>query len=348
MLNPPDVPSQQDPDLTFASRNPTKVVHPSRVHPGAKLSDAQKISAASKHKINKENANALKVEIDAFFDLRDTEITQLAKKFSKSEVKIKQLLSNETNYQKTCAPSLWNVLVHAKDSDILSLQDHDHGDRLNLAQIQKLVDDDADMQHLSKTRQKEYINDLQAHRDSKTMGACTSNVAAAVDCCTSIARVSLEIRNLLEHTGVCAFVFFICTHIHDSAIPAWADSDDATAFVSEGANGLLTKFKQWACIMKTTDNDHPLAGGVQENLQSMRSDCMCLIINGLCLILNLSNIRMCYKNYEWDIVTKHKAEIIGWPTTIKFANPSEIGTVEEIQKLCQVLKVGECKWIIQS
>jgi hypothetical protein len=114
MSNPPDVPSQQDPDLTFASRNPTKVVHPSRVRPRVKLSDAQKVSAASKREINKENASALKVEIDAFFDHRDTEISRLAKKFNKSEVKIKQLLSNETNYQKTRAPTLRNALVHAK------------------------------------------------------------------------------------------------------------------------------------------------------------------------------------------------------------------------------------------
>ena len=80
MSNPPDIPSQQDPDLTFTSHNPTKVVHPSCVHPRVKLSDAQKVSAASKHEINKENASALKVEIDTFFDHRDTEISQLAKK----------------------------------------------------------------------------------------------------------------------------------------------------------------------------------------------------------------------------------------------------------------------------
>ena len=66
------------------------------------------------------------------------------------------------------------------------------------------------------------------------------------------------------------------------------------------------------------------------------------------LILNLRNVGMCYVNYKRDIMTKHKAEIVGWPTTIKFANPSEIGTVEEIRKLRRALTVGECKWIIQS
>lgn len=57
---------------------------------------------------------------------------------------------------------------------------------------------------------------------------------------------------------------------------------------------------------------------------------------------------MCYVKYERDIVTKHKVELVGWPASIKFANPSEIGTVEDIRNLRQVLKVGECKWIVQT
>lgn len=64
--------------------------------------------------------------------------------------------------------------------------------------------------------------------------------------------------------------------------------------------------------------------------------------------MNLKNVRMCYVNYEIDIVTKHKVELVGWPASIKFANPSEIGTIEDIRKLRQALKVGECKWIAQS
>ncbi|KAF8223327.1 hypothetical protein L208DRAFT_1381503 [Tricholoma matsutake] len=52
--------------------------------------------------------------------------------------------------------------------------------------------------------------------------------------------------------------------------------------------------------------------------------------------------------YDWDIVSKHKVKIVGWPELVKFTNPSKIGTVDEIQKLCQALKVGECKWVAQS
>jgi hypothetical protein len=64
--------------------------------------------------------------------------------------------------------------------------------------------------------------------------------------------------------------------------------------------------------------------------------------------LNMKNVGMCYVKYDQDIVTKHKVELVGWPVSIKFANPSEIGTVDDIRKLRQALKVGDCKWIVQS
>ena len=60
-----------------------------------------------------------------------------------------------------------------------------------------------------------------------------------------------QIQNLSEHTGVCTMVFFTRTHIHDATIPAWADSDNAIAFLSEVLDlepmDMLAKFEQWAC-----------------------------------------------------------------------------------------------------
>lgn len=59
------------------------------------------------------------------------------------------------------------------------------------------------------------------------------------------------------------------------------------------------------------------------------------------------NVSMSYVKYKCDIVTKYKVELLGWPVRIKFTNPSEIGTVDDIQKLCQALKVRACKWVVQ-
>jgi hypothetical protein len=52
---------------------------------------------------------------------------------------------------------------------------------------------------------------------------------------------------------------------------------------------------------------------------------------------------MSYLKYERNIVTKYKVELVGWPLTIKFASPSKIGTVDEIHRLRQALKDGDCK-----
>ena len=54
--------------LTFASCNPFKDIIPTRSCQRQKLTDAQKVSADAKHAINKENADALKAELQTFFD----------------------------------------------------------------------------------------------------------------------------------------------------------------------------------------------------------------------------------------------------------------------------------------
>jgi len=76
---------------------------------------------------------------------------------------------------------------------VVQFEGHEHSDCLTLTEIQKLMDDDTDMQDLSKLSQQEYINALQIHHDMKKTGSHTSNVAAAVDCWGVIVRVSTEV-----------------------------------------------------------------------------------------------------------------------------------------------------------
>ena len=99
---------------SLASRNPTRDVIPTRVRDRPKISDAQKITAEAKRLLNGENAAALQLEIDQVVGVRDTEISRIGKKYNKTEKYIKHILTNETNYNGTRAPSLRNALVHAK------------------------------------------------------------------------------------------------------------------------------------------------------------------------------------------------------------------------------------------
>jgi hypothetical protein len=63
------------------------------------------------------------------------------------------------------------------------------------------------------------------------------------------------------------------------------------------------------------------------------------------MMLNKKNVTMNYINYDRAIVEKYKAKLVGWPKGLKFANPSAIGTVDDIRALRNALKTGECKWI---
>ena len=53
---------------------------------------------------------------------------------------------------------------------------------------------------------------------------------------------------------------------------------------------------------------------------------------------------MNYNNYNTAIVETYGLKLLGWPTSVPFTNPSNIGTIGEIHKLRDALKSGECRW----
>lgn len=65
---------------------------------------------------------------------------------------------------------------------------------MTLAEIQKLVEDDASKKDLSKDQEQELIEDLRAYRDLKRTGVHASNKAATKDCQGAVGRVSTEVR----------------------------------------------------------------------------------------------------------------------------------------------------------
>jgi len=54
---------------------------------------------------------------------------------------------------------------------------------------------------------------------------------------------------------------------------------------------------------------------------------------------------MDYVNYETSIVQTYSICLVGWPKSIKFVNPSQIGTVLEIHTLRNDLNSGACHWV---
>jgi hypothetical protein len=54
---------------------------------------------------------------------------------------------------------------------------------------------------------------------------------------------------------------------------------------------------------------------------------------------------MNYANYERSIIHKYHVKLDGWPTTIPFATPHSISTVDEIRLLRHHLVEKQCKWV---
>ena len=53
---------------------------------------------------------------------------------------------------------------------------------------------------------------------------------------------------------------------------------------------------------------------------------------------------MNYDNYEVSIVKTYSIKLVGWLPSVGFTCPSKIGTVGDMQKLCDTLCVGQCFW----
>jgi hypothetical protein len=60
------------------------------------------------------------------------------------------------------------------------------------------------------------------------------------------------------------------------------------------------------------------------------------------------NIMMNYSNYEMSVVEAYGVHLVGWPHSVKFINPSNIGTIGDIRKLQDALKARTCYWAVLS
>lgn len=53
---------------------------------------------------------------------------------------------------------------------------------------------------------------------------------------------------------------------------------------------------------------------------------------------------MNYKNYKTAVIETYAVQLIGWPSSIDFISPSNIGIIGDIRKLRDALKARTCYW----
>src|SRR6202451_4780067 len=66
---------------------------------------------------------------------------------------------------------------------------------------------------------------------------------------------------------------------------------------------------------------------------------------GIGTVTNNKKVKMNYANYKTSIIQRVGVHLVDWLKSVKFVNPSQIGTVLEICTLHDDLKSGACHWV---
>ncbi|KAG0691669.1 hypothetical protein DFH29DRAFT_1015635 [Suillus ampliporus] len=227
----------------------------------------------------------------------------------KASRKIKRDQSNQTKYHTTCKVQLSNALVHAKAREMNT--DLSVGSRYKL------------MKELTRDEKAVYKAALTAHRQQKLI------------------LVSSKLDDLHVRTGTYATLFVVRGHINDTIQSLMHGTDNSEDFWEDVYDlpmaDYLRQYEQWACTQNQNLNE-------RDSLETARKEVRKLIVHGLVAVTGKRDIAMNYTNYETAVVETYGVRLIGWPTSIKFVSPSNIGTVGDIRKLRDALKARTCYW----
>ncbi|KAF8331782.1 hypothetical protein F5887DRAFT_894829 [Amanita rubescens] len=325
---------------TWAERNFGKPIQPIRHRTSQPKALAEKETARLKSEKMRENAKALQTEVKTLHAFLEKAINDLATKYKKKKSYISTLVHAKSTLKAKRAPNLKNALLHRKAREVN--QDRPNGERLSLLEIQKMVDDDKDIENISEEQKNELIKDLKAYRELKQTGSRASSLSVAQDVRQTMQRITIEVSHLHLRTGTCSVLFVSKSHIDDQTIPGWAATGESASFFLDVLRvdvwDVLRKYEQWVC-----SKDQSKAK--TDTFKAIRSECTTIITEGLRQILKSDNVMMNYVNYEKVIIQKHHVKLVGWPKNVKFVTPANLSSVDEVRTLRHALKSNECHWV---
>ncbi|KAG1880786.1 hypothetical protein F4604DRAFT_1578410 [Suillus subluteus] len=323
---------------TWAARNPTHaIIHPRT--PPHRLSDAQKATRKIKRDQKTEVTKRLHEALTIHLDKQKLKIDSISHAHHVTPKYINDLIGNHTKYHTSRKVQLTNALVHAKAKEMNSNQLA--GSRYTLAELRKMVGDDSRMQKLTKDEKANYITALKEHREQKVVSVRGNNIAAARDVLLTTERVVKELDDLRVRTRTYATLFVVRGHINDTIQSSMHGTDNSEDFWEDVYDlpmaDYLRQYEQWAC---TQNQSKWFVTLVQcERLIFMHLTLFTVLVTGK------KDIAMNYKNYETAVVETYAVRLIGWPSSVKFISPSNIGIIGEIRKLHDTLKARTCYWV---
>ncbi|KAG1877291.1 hypothetical protein F4604DRAFT_1580827 [Suillus subluteus] len=316
---------------TWAARNPTRSVIRARTPP-PRLSDAQKASRKVKRDQKMEKTKRLHDAVALYLDEQKSKIGSLSSAHNVTPTYINNIIGSHTKYRTTRKVQLTNALIHAKAKEMNT--DQPVGSRYTLVELREMVTNDPQMKELTKDEKAGYIAALSEHREQNVTNVRGNNMAAARDVLLTTERVVKELDDLRIHTGTYATMFVVRGHINDTIQSSMHGTDNSEDFWEDVYDipmaDYLRQYEQWAC----TQNQMATSITIR-NLH---------VVSLTVALTGKKNITMNYSNYETAVVETYAVRLIGWPASIKFINPSNIGTVGDIRKLRDALKARTCYW----
>ncbi|KIK34474.1 hypothetical protein CY34DRAFT_26852 [Suillus luteus UH-Slu-Lm8-n1] len=323
---------------TWAARNPTRSVIRARTPP-PRLSNAQKASRKVKHDQKMETTKRLHDAVALYLDEQKLKIGSLSRAHNVTPKYINDIIGSHTKYRTTRKVQLTNTLIHAKAKEMNT--DQPVGSRYTLVELREMVTNDPQMKELTKDEKAGYIAALSEHREQNITNVRGNNMAAARDVLLTTERVVKELDDLRIRTGTYATIFVVRGHINDTIQSSMHGTDNSEDFWEDVYDipmaDYLRQYEQWACTQNQNLNE-------RDSLEAVRKQVRKMIVRGLIAVTGKKNIIMNYSNYETAVVETYAVRLIGWPASIKFINPSNIGTVGDIRKLRDALKARTCYW----
>ncbi|KIK18129.1 hypothetical protein PISMIDRAFT_110092 [Pisolithus microcarpus 441] len=319
----PLAPAAETNNSTWQARNPNHLVIPPHVSKKNKILNAKQASCqiaaeqcATKHE-------ALKVDINLYLEEQKCKLETIMTTHDITVKYLNCLVTLQMYYHTTCKPHLTNALIHAKVKEVKA--DHAKGSQYSLSKVRELLANDPKMQleNLTEEQKEYYIQELVKQHDLMAHGVCANNIAAGEDVFLVMHWIIDELENLCNCTSIYASLFVTHGHINDSTQASWFRMDNSASFWEDvlgcSVGDIACLYELWACAQ-----GHNLEEC--DSLANMRKQVTALISNGL------------------TIVETYGVKLLGWPVGIPFINPSSIGTINEVCKLRDSLKSGECHW----
>ncbi|KAJ3576380.1 hypothetical protein NP233_g485 [Leucocoprinus birnbaumii] len=320
-------------ESTHATRNPLFPVIPPQTNiPKAKSKEEKNDTQSRKE--------ALLEDYQAFFKWREDEIRELAKKHGKSEEHICKVVNNVTQLNRRRKGNVSNALVHYKAEEIN--EGLGPGERYSPTEICQAVKDDPDLQSLNDDELEELMKTFETDRLEWATGVRASNRAATQDFNRNSKLLHEEMAMMSRRMGAVGLAVFSRGHVSNTIKPTIFRTDSQILdFITDtfGMSPLefSLKFDAWAVALDTRASP--------SNLPELQKECAKEIVNGLNKILNKKGVTMQYSKYEVEIRARYHIELRGWPQNIGcLCSPHAITTIQEIRRLQEALRSGECHW----